>query len=88
MVLREPDDIEQGEEYNIDEVMFSIERGHGNNRRVLYLVKWLDYPERRDWTDEPFDNFSLGGLPHSGNSTNGTLMPHTITGLLPKVRVQ
>jgi hypothetical protein len=31
-------------------------------RRVLYLVKWLDYPDRKDWTEEPFDNFSAGGL--------------------------
>jgi len=28
----------------------------------MYLVKWLDYPNRRDWTEEPFDNFSTGGL--------------------------
>ena len=31
-------------------------------RRVLYLVKWLDFPERKDWTEEPLDNFSVGGL--------------------------
>ena len=29
---------------------------------MLYLVKWLDYPERKDWTEEPYDNFSEGGL--------------------------
>jgi len=57
-VLREADDIEQSEEYDVEEVMSS--RKHG--RRVLYLVKWLDYPERKDWTEEPFDNFSEGGL--------------------------
>jgi len=57
-VLREEDDIEQSEEYDVDEVMGSTKRG----RRVLYLVKWLDYPHRRDWTEEPFDNFSVGGL--------------------------
>jgi len=57
-VLREADDIEQSEEYDVEEVMSS--RKHG--RRILYLVKWLDYPERRDWTEEPFDNFSVGGL--------------------------
>ena len=41
--------------------MASVERGRGNNKRVLYLVRWLDYPERKDWTEEPFDNFSVGG---------------------------
>jgi len=47
-VLREADNIEQSEEYNVDEVMSSVERGRGNNKRILYLVKWLDYPERKD----------------------------------------
>jgi len=61
-VLREADDIEQSEEYDVDEVMSSVECGQGNNKRILYLVKWLDYPERKDWTEEPFDNFSVGGL--------------------------
>jgi len=61
-VLQEADGIEQSEEYDVDEVMSSVERGHGNNERILYLVKWLDYPERKDWTEEPFDNFSVGGL--------------------------
>ena len=57
-VLREADDIEQSEEYDIDEVMSSTKKG----RRVLYLVKWLDYPDKKDWTEEPLDNFSVGGL--------------------------
>jgi len=57
-VLREADDIEGSQEYDVDEVMSSTKRG----RRVLYLVKWLDFPDRRDWTEEPFDNFSVGGL--------------------------
>jgi len=56
--LREVDDVEQVEEYDVEEVMSS--RKH--SRRILYLVKWLDYPERKDWTEEPFDNFSVGGL--------------------------
>jgi len=60
--LQKADDIEQCEEYDVEEVMSTTERGRGNNNRVLYLVKWLDYPERRDWTEEPFDNFSEGGL--------------------------
>ena len=61
-VLREADDIEQSEEYNVDEIMASAEHGRGNKKRILYLVKWLDFPERKDWTEEPFDNFSVGGL--------------------------
>ena len=61
-VLREADDIEQSEEYDVDEVISSVERGRGNNKQILYLVKWLNYPERQDWTEEPFDNFSVGGL--------------------------
>jgi len=56
-VLREADDIEQSEEYDVEEVMSSRKSG----RRILYLVKWLDYPERKDWTEEPYDNFSEGG---------------------------
>jgi len=61
-VLREADDIEQSEEYDVYEVMSSVERSRKNNKRILYLVKWLDYPECKDWTEEPFDNFSVGGL--------------------------
>ena len=56
-VLRKADNIEQSVEYNVDEVMSSTKRG----RRVMYLVKWLDYPDRRAWTEEPFDSFSVGG---------------------------
>jgi len=47
---------------DVEEVMASVERGRGNNKRILYLVKWLDYPERKDCTEEPFDNFSVGDL--------------------------
>jgi len=57
-ILREADDIEQSEEYDVDEVLGSTRKG----RRILYLVKWLDYPDREDWTEEPYDNFSVGGL--------------------------
>jgi len=61
-VLPEADDIEQSEEYDVDKVMSWVEHSRGNNKRILYLVKWLDYPECRDWTEEPFDNFSVGSL--------------------------
>jgi len=61
-VLHKADDIEQSEEYDMDKVMASIEHGWGNHQRILYLVKWLDYPERKDWTEEPFDNFSVDRL--------------------------
>jgi len=61
-VLHEVDNIEQSEEYDVEEVMSSVEGSWGNNKRILYLVKWLDYPEQRDWTEEPFDNISVGGL--------------------------
>jgi len=57
-VLCEVDDIEQTEEYDVDEVLVSTKKGH----HVLYLIKCLDYPDRKDWTEEPYDNFSVGGL--------------------------
>jgi len=57
-ILGEADDIEQSEEYDVDEVLERTRKG----RRVRYLVKWLDYPDRKDWTEEPYDNFSVGGL--------------------------
>jgi transposase InsO family protein len=57
-VLREADDVEGSEEYDIDEVMSSYK----SDDRVLYLVKWLGWPKKKDWTPEPFDNFSVGGL--------------------------
>jgi hypothetical protein len=57
-VLREAEDIENSAGYDVDEVMASAKRG----RRVLYLVKWLDFPDRQDRTNEPLDNFSVCGL--------------------------
>jgi len=57
-VLHEANDIEQSEEYDVNKVMSSTRKGH----RILYVIRWLDYPNRQDWTKEPFDNFSLGGL--------------------------
>jgi hypothetical protein len=56
-ILREADDVEGSEEYNIDEVISSYKSGN----RVLYLIKWLGWPKKKDWTAKPFDNFSVGG---------------------------
>jgi hypothetical protein len=56
-ILREADEIEGTPEYDVEEVMDSVRR----RNRVLYLVKWLGWPDRRDWTYEPYDNFSVGG---------------------------
>jgi hypothetical protein len=61
-VLREADDVEQSEEYDVEEVMSSVEWGRRNNRRILNLIKWLDFPDRQDWIQEPFDKFSSCGL--------------------------
>jgi len=57
-ILRKSDSIEQSEEYDVDKVLGSTKK----RRRVLYLVKWLDYPDWKDWTEELYDNFSVGGL--------------------------
>ena len=57
-VLREESDIKADEEYDVDEVQGSIT--HRN--RVLYHVKLLGYPKKKDWTFEPYENFSERGL--------------------------
>jgi len=57
-VLWEEDNIENSKEYNVDEIIGSTKK----ERQVLYLVKWLDYPNQRDWTNKLFDNFSEGGF--------------------------
>jgi len=56
-ILREADDIEQREEYDGNEVLGSTRKG----RCVWYLVKWLDYTDRKDGREEPYNNFSVGG---------------------------
>src|SRR5258705_5762445 len=38
--LRDAEEIEYSEEYEMDEVMSATRKG----RRILYLVKWLGYP--------------------------------------------
>jgi hypothetical protein len=40
--------------YEVEEVM-----GIQDNKGliwVLYLVKWMGYPEEEDWTEEPYEN--------------------------------
>ena len=57
-VLREAANIEGDDEYDIDEVKASVKRKGG---RVLYHVKWLGLPKKKDWTYEPYEHFSEGG---------------------------
>jgi hypothetical protein len=57
-ILREGDDIEADDEYDVEEVKGSIKR----RNRILYHVKWLGWPRKKDWTFEPLENFSVGGL--------------------------
>ena len=52
--LRECADIEADEEYDVDEIKGSIKRRNS----VLYHVKWLGFPKKKDWTFEPYENFS------------------------------
>lgn len=33
-----------------------------SRRRLLYLVEWEGYPDRRDWTEEPLEHFSEGAM--------------------------
>ena len=53
-VLREVADIEADEEYDVEEIKESIKRRNS----VLYHVKWLGFPKKKDWTFEPYENFS------------------------------
>jgi transposase InsO family protein len=57
-VLREAADIEAEDEYDVEEIKGSIKR----RNRVLYHTQWLGYPRKKDWTFEPYENFSVGGL--------------------------
>lgn len=59
-VLQAIQDIEDQEYYDIDEIMAST--WDVTQSRVLYLVKWDGWPDRKDWTEEPFEHFSDGGL--------------------------
>jgi hypothetical protein len=50
-MFREEDDVDNSEEHDVEQIMGSTKKG----RRVLYQVKWRNYPNRRDSTNEPFD---------------------------------
>ena len=56
-VLREAADIENDDEYNVDDIKGSITL----RNRVLYHVKRRGYPKRKDWTFEPYENFTDNG---------------------------
>ena len=53
-ILRQVSDLETEEEYDVKAIMGSIIR----KRRILYHVKWLGYPKKKDSTYEPYENFS------------------------------
>ncbi len=53
-VLREVSDLEDEVEYDVEDIMGSITR----RTRVMYHVKWLGFPKKKDWTYEPYENFS------------------------------
>src|SRR5258705_2725675 len=52
--LRDAEEIEYSEEYEMDKVLSAAKKG----QRILYLVKWLGYPDRKDGTNKPYENFS------------------------------
>ena len=56
-VLWEVSNIEEDEEYDMDEVKGRITC----RNRVLYYVKWIGYLRKNDGTFEPYKNFSEGG---------------------------
>jgi hypothetical protein len=41
--------------YEVEEIMGSQYSKEQNG--VIYLVKWKGYPNKADWTEEPYDNF-------------------------------
>ena len=55
-ILCQISDLETEEEYDVEVIRGSIIR----NRRVLYHIKWLGYPKKKDWTYESYENFSKG----------------------------
>ena len=56
-VLREAADIENDDEYDVDGIKGSITC----RSCVLYHVKWRGNPKKKDWTFEPYENFTDNG---------------------------
>jgi hypothetical protein len=56
-VLKSSDPIEGDEEYDVDDIMGSIEKG----KKVLYLVRWKGWPPKKDWTRKPHESFYSAG---------------------------
>ena len=54
-VLRKVADIKADEEYDVDVIKGSFKRRNS----VVYHVKWLGFPKKKDWTFEPYENFSM-----------------------------
>lgn len=59
-ILRNADDLETDTEPEI----FQVERIMDSSwdrakKRVMYLVKWKGYPEKKHWTNEPYENLSI-----------------------------
>ena len=54
-VLREAPDVEP--DYKVEKVMAAV---HARGK-ILYIVKWRNYPLKKDWTREPWENFTSEG---------------------------
>jgi hypothetical protein len=52
-VLRDYDNF-IAEDCTIEEIMGSSY--DKREKQVMYLVQWLDYPDREDWIEEPFEH--------------------------------
>jgi hypothetical protein len=59
-VLAKANDLDNKDVFAIEEVMGSS--WDKRRKKVLYLVMWEGYPDREDWTEEPYENFMKGGL--------------------------
>ena len=55
-IRRKCADIEAAEEYDVHEVKGTIK----SRNSVLYHVKLLGFLKKKDWTFEPYKNFSEG----------------------------
>ena len=82
--------MEAEEEYDVEEIMDSVVR----RKRVLYQVKWLGFPRKRDWTYEPYENFSEPARQkllefhdkNPGSPRDYRLLPAVAAGTGPRLR--